>query len=161
MENQNKNSLTGSLEDGDQGLKLGILPTLVGRQLRIAQLLAFKEFSMEVGGVSLTPGSFEILELLEHNPGLGQTRLAAAIGLEKSSFVPAIVRLEDLGLITRKQSGSDKRANELTITAKGRKVLKDLRGYIIGRDAQITQGMSAADIRELNRLLKRVASVNA
>ena len=64
-----------------------MLPTLVARQLRIAQLLVFKDFAMEVGGVSLSPGSFEILELLNHNPGIGQSRLALAIGLEKSSLV--------------------------------------------------------------------------
>lgn len=147
--------------ESDSDIELGVLPTLIGRQLRIAQLLAFKNFSMDVGGASLTPGSFEILELLEHNPGIGQTRLAAAIGLEKSSFVPAIVRLEDLGLVERMQSGSDKRANVLHITAQGHKVLVELRNYILARDKQITKGMSKADINTLNRLLKAIATINA
>jgi DNA-binding MarR family transcriptional regulator len=141
-------------------LSLGILPDLVGRQLRIAQLLAFKDFSMEVDGTSLTPGSFETLELLDKNPGLGQTRLATAIGLDKSSLVPAITRLEALGLVERRPSSSDRRANELRITAKGRRTLGVLRTYVLEREARITAGMSKSEIDTLNKLLKRVAHIN-
>ncbi len=146
-------------EDEKRALDFGLLPDLVGRQLRIAHLLAFKDFAVDVSGVNLTPGSFEILELLEHNAGIGQSRLAAAIGLEKSSLVPAISRLEDLGLVARKQSGADKRANELRITPAGSKVLGDLRIYILARDQQITHGMARAEIAELNRLLKKVVQI--
>jgi len=141
-------------------LSLGMLPELVGRQLRIAQLLAFKDFSMEVEGTSLTPGSFETLELLDKNPGLGQSRLAAAIGLDKSSLVPAIARLESLGLVERKASAVDRRANELRITAKGRKTLGVLRSYVLERESRITAGMTKSEIQTLNSLLKRVAHIN-
>jgi DNA-binding MarR family transcriptional regulator len=144
----------------DGSLSFGILPSLVGRQLRIAQLRAFKDFSMEVDGASLTPGSFETLELLDKNPGLGQSRLAAAIGLDKSSLVPAIARLEGLGLVARKSSQSDKRAIELRITPKGRRALATLCAYVLERDAKITAGMSRNEIETLNKLLGRVALIN-
>jgi DNA-binding MarR family transcriptional regulator len=146
----------GPVESDD--LELGLLPQLIARQLRIATLMAFKDFAMDVERSSLSPGSFEILELLSHNPGLGHSRLAAAIGLEKSSLVPAIARLEDLALVERKQSETDKRANELRITAKGRKVLAELRRYVLERDAGITSGMSREDVAHLNRLLKKFAA---
>lgn len=141
-------------------LKLGVLPTLIARQLRIAQLRVFKDFAIDLGDVSLNPGSFEILELLSHNPGISHTRLAVAIGLEKSSLVPAIARLEDLSFVERKQSASDKRSNELRITAKGERALSALRRYVVERDSKITQGMSRQDIDTLNHLLKMLASMN-
>ncbi|MDB5875014.1 MAG: transcriptional regulator, MarR family [Ramlibacter sp.] len=146
------------VEGDDAELEFGMLPQLIARQLRIATLMAFKDFAMEAANWNLSPGSFEILELLSHNPGLGHSRLAAAIGLEKSSLVPAIARLEDLALVERKQSATDKRAHELRITAKGKKVLAELRRYILDRDSRITKGMSKEDIANLNRLLKKVAS---
>ncbi len=141
-------------------IEFGILPTLIGRQLRVAQLIAFKDFSIDTGGMNLSPGSFEILELLEHNPSIGQSKLAGAIGLEKSSLVPAMARLEDLGLVTRKTSATDKRAIELRITAKGGRVLKKLRAYVVARDTQITQGLTANEITTLNRLLKKFVVSN-
>lgn len=148
-------------DDEKDVLDFGVLPNLLGRQLRIAQLLAFKDFSMDVNGVSLTPGSFEILELLDLNPGIGHSRLAAAIGLEKSSLVPAIARLEDLALTARKQSRRDKRAIELRITAKGKKALTQLRSYVVARDEKITTGMSNEEVETLNKLLTKLASINS
>ena len=145
----------------DAELQLGILPTLVARQLRIAQLLAFKDFAMDLDDINLSAGSFEILELLSHNPGVSHSRLAAAIGLEKSSLVPAIVRLENLDFVKRKQSASDKRSNELRITIKGARALQKLRRYVVERESKITQGMSKAEVDTLNRLLKQVASINS
>lgn len=145
----------------DAPLMLGILPELIGRQLRMAQLRAFKDYSMEVEGASLTPGSFETLELLDQNPGLGQTRLAAAIGLDKSSLVPMISRLESLELVEREPSLVDKRAIELRITAKGRRTLRLLRAYVRERDERITQGMSRNEVETLNHLLKRIAQINS
>lgn len=147
-------------KEGSGELALGILPDLIGRQLRIAQLLAFKDFSVEVEGRNLTPGSFEILELLDNNPGLGQTRIASVIGLDKSSLVPALTRLETLGLVMRKPSAIDKRANELRITSKGRKMLETMRKYVLERELRITRGMSKSEIKTLNRLLIHIARVN-
>lgn len=144
----------------DAPLALGMLPGLIGRQLRMAQLRAFKDYAMEVEGASLTPGSFETLELLDQNPGLGQTRLATAIGLDKSSLVPMIARLESLELVEREASRIDKRAVELRITAKGRRTLRLLRAYVLERDAWITRGMTRGETDTLNRLLKRIAQIN-
>ncbi len=149
-----------STSEGTGGMQLGILPTLVGRQLRMAYLRTFKDFAMEVDGTSLSPGSFEILELLSCNPGLSHSRLASAIGLEKSSLVPAIVRLEEMALVKRKQSATDKRSNELRITPKGERLLIQLRSYVVQRESEITAGMTRAEVATLNRLLTRMAGIN-
>ncbi len=166
-------STVGDLEDepaapGDDGrsgapgdLDFGMLPRLLARQLRIAQLAVFKNFSLEYDGASLSPGSFEILELLTLNPGIGPSRLGHAIGLEKSSMVPALARLEDLALIERRPSPTDKRATELRTTPKGRKALLQFRRFLVERDKHVTRGMSAADVALLNALLARLASINA
>ena len=74
--------------------------------------------------------------------------------------VPAIVRLEKLEFVKRKQSTSDKRSNELRITSKGARALQKLRQYVVERESKITQGMSKQEVDTLNRLLKQVASIN-
>lgn len=146
--------------DGKGAMRMGILPSLVGRQLRLAYLRTFKDFAMAVEGTSLSPGSFEILELLSCNPGLSHSRLASAIGLEKSSLVPAIARLEEMALVQRKQSATDKRSNELRITPKGERVLAELRSYVVQRETEITDGMARDEVDTLNRLLAKMAGIN-
>ncbi|MCK9511822.1 MAG: MarR family transcriptional regulator [Pigmentiphaga sp.] len=144
----------------DEPLALGILPTLVGRQLRLAQLMAFKGFVVKVEGVSFSPGSFEVLELLSQNPGVGQNRLATAIGLDKSTLVPIIARLESLELVERRPSEADKRAYELRITPKGRRQLIALREYVLEREAGITAGMTSGEIQTLRALLDKVVQIS-
>lgn len=139
-------------------LALGVLPSLVGRNLRIAQALVFKDFVFEIDGIKLTPGGFETLELLANNPGLGPSKLAAVIGLDKSSLTPALVRLESLELIGRKVSAADGRAYEMRITPKGRAALRKLHAYVQAREALVTATLSARETEELNRLLRKVAA---
>ncbi len=142
----------------EDGLNLGILTSLVGRNLRIAHALAFRDFAFEIDGNKLTPGSFETLELLANNQGLRPSRLAAVIGLDKSSLTPALVRLESMELIDRKVSTSDGRAYEMRITPKGRAALRKLQAYVQAREAVVTSALDSREVDELNKLLRKVAS---
>jgi DNA-binding MarR family transcriptional regulator len=161
LETPKKMLSAGNVAESMSELRLGILPSLVARQLRIAQLLVFKDFLLGLGESKLSPGSFEILELLSNNPGISHSSLANAISLDKSSLVPAISRLESLGFVERKQSATDKRSNELRITTKGGGALSKLREYVVQRESRITQGMSRREIETLNMLLKKIALINA
>ena len=89
-------------------ISLGILPTLLGYQLRRAQLAVFENFAEVVGASELTPGQFGVLVVIDANPGLSQTRLGGALGVDRSTVVAVIDRLEQRGLVLR-QAGKDRR----------------------------------------------------
>src|SRR5687768_16275743 len=80
---------------GDGPLDHGLLPRLVGYQLRLAQLAVFRDFDRATADLGLTPGRFGMLVLIEANPGVTQSELARAVGLDRSTMVALLDQLED------------------------------------------------------------------
>ena len=81
----------------DEPLDLGMLPGLLGCQLRRAQIAAFQHFTATVGKAGITPGWFGLMVIVANNEGLSQTRLARALGIDGSTMVAMIDRLEENG----------------------------------------------------------------
>ncbi|HEX2888217.1 MarR family transcriptional regulator [Vineibacter terrae] len=108
-------------EPGSDGLDRGMLPGLVGYALRRAQVAVFQDFAREMAAmrVPVTPGEFGILVLVSRNPGLSQTALARAIGVDRSTLVPILDRLERHGLIKRHPSPTDRRSHALELGTAG------------------------------------------
>ena len=71
----------------------GMLPELVGYQLRMAQIALFRDFAQGPGGEDVTPGLFGVLVIIEANPDLKQSELARATQLDRSTVVTVIDNL--------------------------------------------------------------------
>src|SRR5690348_15000043 len=80
---------------------LGLLPGLIGYQLRLAQRAIFADFADCVGDTGISPGLFGILVVLDANAGLTQQALANAAHLDRSTMVTVIDKLEHRGLVER------------------------------------------------------------
>ncbi|GGL61550.1 MarR family winged helix-turn-helix transcriptional regulator [Wenxinia marina] len=70
--------------------------------------------------MALEPGEIGIIGLLAENPGISQNDLAMSLVLKKSAVTKLVQGLEKRGLLDRQRSESDRRSNELTLTAAGR-----------------------------------------
>ena len=99
----------------------GLLTGLVGFALRRAQFAVFRDFGRAMADlpVPLSPGEFGILVLVERNPELSQTALARAIGVDRSTLVPILDRLERHGLVARKAAPRDRRRHALALGRRG------------------------------------------
>lgn len=80
-------------------LELGVLPSLIGYQLRMAQIALFRDFARGPGEHDVTPGLFGVLVVIEANPDLKQSELARATHLDRSTVVTIIDNLERRGLV--------------------------------------------------------------
>ncbi len=112
--------------------------------LRVAKrALEFFYGRFEANG--LTPGTYAVLmELLalEEGRGLSPSRIAARIGLSRSSLTILSDRLVDSGLIGRRSGVNDRRRLELFLTARGRKFLED---FLPGQFADTARVMRDID----------------
>src|SRR5215813_6539643 len=108
-------------------VEMGLLPSLLGYQLRLAQRAIFDDFAETIGELEVSPGLFGMLVVIEANPGLKQTELANAAQLDRSSLVPALDKLEARGLVARRASAEDRRVNGLWLTQDGTALLKKLK----------------------------------
>ena len=136
----------------------GFLPDLVGYNLRRAQSAVFKHFSETVSSHDVSPGHFGVLVFIEANPGMSQTMLARALGIDRSSIVPVIDHLEGEGLVTRQKKASDRRTHELRLTTYGESRLEGLKNSVLAHDEEISRCLSADEKRGLVVALRKIMS---
>lgn len=139
-------------------LDLGGLPQLVGFQLRMTQVMVFKDFDRELSGLDITPVIFGVLEVLRHNKGLTQTRLANAIGLDRSSLVPLLDKLQKRNLVARKASTMDRRSNHLFLTSEGEHLLATADKRVTAHEQRILAPLSKVETRQLFKLLAKIGT---
>ena len=106
-------------------LDRGLLPSLMGYALRRAQSAVFADFAATFAkaGEALTPGEFGLLVLVDRNEGLSQMALARALGIDRSTLVPILDRLQARDLLVRRPSPTDGRTHALALTSAGAKAL--------------------------------------
>lgn len=105
-------------------IKLGPLADYLGYALRRAQLASTAGYIEAMQDVDLRPTQFSVLILIHENPGIRQTEVCAALGLQKANFVPLLNELQRRGLAVRKPGVPDRRASALHLTPQGEEVLK-------------------------------------
>jgi DNA-binding MarR family transcriptional regulator len=135
-----------------------MLPSLLGYVLRRTQSAVFADFAATfVGaGEALSPGEFGLLVLVERNSGLSQMALARALGIDRSTLVPILDRLQARGLVVRRPSPNDGRTHALGLTSVGEKALARFSRLVRSHEKRIASGLSAAEIRTLIELLEKV-----
>jgi len=134
-------------------LKPGMLPSLLGYRLRLAQQTVFRDFSASVREIS--PGRVGILLLIDANPGVTQSRLAQAVSLERSTMVGVLHALEGRALIERRR-GIDRRTNGLWLTPEGRALVARLKRRIQVHERRVAARLSQAEREQLIGLLEKL-----
>ena len=141
-----------------KNLDRGVLPTLLGYVLRRTQSAVFADFAatFQAAGAALTPGEFGLLVLVARNTGLSQMALARALGIDRSTLVPILDRLQARGLLVRRRSPTDGRTHALVLTPSGNKALGRFTTLVRRHEKRITSGLSTAGTRTLIGLLEKV-----
>ena len=136
-----------------QTLKRGLLSGLLGYRLRVAQQAVFRDFARSIPEAS--PGRVGILLLIDANPGVTQSRLAHAVGIDRSTMVGVLHALQAKELIERRR-GEDRRTNGLWLTRPGRSVVASLKQRIRVHERRVASRLSAADRDHLLALLEKL-----
>ena len=105
--------------------------------------------------IGLTPALFGILHVLGAREGAIQQEIGSAMGIDPSTMVSLIDQLEAAGLAKRRPRPTDRRAREVAITPKGRRALERGRQMAADVEDEVLRGLTAAERRELLRLLRR------
>jgi len=135
-------------------LKPGLLPGLIGYRLRLAQQAVFRDFAHAIPEAS--PGRVGILFLIEANPGVTQSRLAQAVGLDRSTMVGVLHALEARALVERRR-GADRRTNGLWLTRGGRTLVTSLKQRIRVHERRVAARLTAPERAQLLTLLEKLA----
>ena len=108
-----------------------------------------------LGSVGLTPALFAVLNHLQANDGAIQQEIGSAMGIDPSTMVALIDRLERAGRVRRRPRPQDRRAREVSLTPKGRRTLARARDLAAQVEDDVLQGLSRTERHQLVALLRK------
>lgn len=138
---------------------LGPLGDSVGYLVRRAQVTIFQRFFEQFAAAGVRPAQYSVLTVIEHNPGLSQTRLAEALGIKKTNLVAMIDGLEKRGLARRMPTEHDRRSHALFLTPRGNALMARLHRLDAALNRRLVQAAGEKDRRQLCEALRRIAAL--
>ncbi|MFC0200494.1 MarR family winged helix-turn-helix transcriptional regulator [Paracoccus rhizosphaerae] len=137
-------------------LRGGELERFLGYRLRLAQILSYRKFEESFTDHGVAPRYLGLLGIVRANPGQLQNRLAEAVGLQRSSLVAILDRLEKEGILERRPIPDDRRAKGVWLTEHGESVVAVLSRAALEHEEGLTRGISPADRMRLIDMLGQV-----
>lgn len=128
------------------------LSRFTGSLVRRAQQRHLAVWQSEVS-TEITSVQYAALEILQRTPGVNQRQLGDELDVDRSTIAELVARMARNELIERSDDPVDKRSYVLSLTPAGKKQLATLRPRVEEVERILTARLSAAEGRELRRLL--------
>lgn len=141
---------------GARHVRFGPLTEYLGYALRRAQMSAVAQFLEAFKEVDLRPTQFAVLTIINENPGIRQSEVCAALGIQKANFVPLLNELERRGFASRNTGVADRRSSALHLTPLGRTTLGRARSVHEAYEAQFVARLGKRGHDQLLMLLSKV-----
>ena len=106
--------------------------------------------------LDLSQKQVSVLWLVHDHPGIAQTDLARRMQMDRATTMAIVHALERKHLLARATSAADGRRIALTLTAQGEETLAAARVAIADHEQWLTSRFSAAELRQLTALLRRI-----
>lgn len=111
----------------------------------------------ELAQLSVNGREFAVLTLVDAEGAASQQRLAARIGVDRTTMVALIDALEEKRLVRRRRDPSDRRAYIVEATPAGRKTLQEALKAVKLAEQQALASLTATESAALKRTLQRLA----
>lgn len=131
-----------------------------GHYIRRLQQISVAIFLQETEAFGVTPVQYAALQTVANQPGIDQRTLASAIGLDTSTIASVIDRLESRGLLLRRASAEDRRVRQLSLTATGARLLRDIVPAMLKAQQLILEPLPKKERAEFMRMLHRLVTKN-
>ena len=114
-------------------------------------------FDAQVKAQGLTLARARLMMQIAEREGDTQAELAQCMQIEQPSLVGLIDGLEKQGLVERRTTEEDRRANRIFLTPAARREADNLTAYVARLRDQVLAGVDHADIAGATRVLKVLA----
>jgi MarR family transcriptional regulator, transcriptional regulator for hemolysin len=123
-----------------------------------ASRLLMRHFEQRLRPLDLGMAYLPVAVALEENGPLSQKRLAELAHVEQPTMAALLGRMERDGIISRAPHPTDKRASQISLSAKGEACLPMAREQLFEVAEQALSGLSKQERLVLLKLLRRVVS---
>lgn len=125
--------------------------------LRRASQYAADLYAEEIGKSGLTHRQFAVLLTISQHEGLSQTDLVNKTGIDRSTLADLVARLLKKGLIQRRRTKEDARANTIRLSAAGRRALTATQPAAANADKRLLNLLNATQRREFMAALNAIS----
>ena len=113
---------------------------------------------LDMAGLSFERALFPLIVLIERLGPIGVVELGGRVGRDHTTVSRQVSRLEELGLVDRRTSPTDRRVREAVITPQGKAATDAVDAARARMATELFQQWQASDFDELVRLLRMLAS---
>ena len=113
------------------------LITLCGYLLQRAASSALAGLNQRLAPLGLRHAGVALLMLVEAHPGITQSQAGRILDVQRANMVPFVARLEQLGVLRRRQV--DGRSQALELTSRGRILLERARRVVAAHEAELLE----------------------
>ena len=135
------------------------LRELIGYALRRAQGAVYADLNDGLARLELRPLQFTMMLIVSENPGISQTGVCDALGMQKANCAPSMSELERRGFLTRRKSAADARIYELHLSAKGRRILQRAAEVQSLHESRLIERIGVEGREQLLALLGKLADI--
>jgi DNA-binding MarR family transcriptional regulator len=111
----------------------------------------------ELRGFDLDYPRWRVMAVLDQYPGCSMQQLAEHSGVDRTSLAHTVALMARQGLLTRRARRADRRSVMLNLTPRGRNLLDRILPAVLTHSRQALSGFTAAEMRMLFKLLRRMA----
>jgi DNA-binding MarR family transcriptional regulator len=111
-------------------------------------------------GEDLTPLQWTTLACIDRTPGIDQRRLAESVGIVPVNASQVVEQLEAIGLVDRRTNGVDRRARELRLTQRGKRLRQRLIPKNLAANARVLSPLKPHEREQFLDFLVRVIRGN-
>jgi len=129
----------------------------IGRKIILTSKTIQHAFDLELRDkVGITMAQWRVINTLTTQDGITQREIADKLGLDSSSLIPLIDRLETKALVERKPNPSDRRINRLYLTKKAEALLDPMHSCILSIRKILTKGIHEDQLEITEQVLERI-----
>jgi DNA-binding MarR family transcriptional regulator len=110
----------------------------------------------QVGKIGLTSGQPKILDFLLQYQEADQKTIASYCEIEPATVGSILLRMEDAGLVVRRQKNGNRRSLFVSLTEKGQQAAAKLTDIFYGVECEATENLSDREVTELKELLGKM-----
>ena len=146
------------VSEGPGEARSTLLESLVGYCLRRASNALLADFMTAMAELGLRPALFAMLAVARENPGINQSALGRALGIQRANLVPLIAELAGRGLIERRPVDGDRRAVAVHLTEEGDKLLVQAERRVRPHEDRMLRELTGEERESLRDMLNRIAT---
>jgi DNA-binding MarR family transcriptional regulator len=128
----------------------------IARLIRLAARYFNRSLQMRLMSEGVTFGQWIFLRILWRDDGLSQRELSARAHLTEPTAHTALMRMEELGFITRRKVGTNRRRQHAFLTEKGWELRERLEPLAVETNEIAVEGIPDDEVRIVRRALARM-----